>query len=304
MDWHRFFTLILEDFFTGSPFRVEPEVDLSKKLQLLDVAVIRKGEGEFVGQLPDGFDDLVEHNLVTFKSYQEALDDWALDELLGHFVNYRKQVSPSFNDLLPVSMFRLYGVCARFPAGLDSRVTLTPVRDGVYEVVWGTRAIRIIVINDLPLAEQNSVFQFFSAVPSQVQYAQGHYRQRNSETSSLLRQLIHRYSEEGIPVPYTLADFKRDLRKEIVNELTAEELREDLSPEQLAQLLSPQQVANPIVAEEILKTLPIEDVLKSLPVEEIEKHLAKTRSIEEILQSLPVEEIEKYLAKIRSRPEN
>jgi len=38
---------------------------------------------------------------VTFKSHQEALDAWALWELVGHFVNYRKQASPSLHELLP-----------------------------------------------------------------------------------------------------------------------------------------------------------------------------------------------------------
>src|SRR5262249_32643492 len=83
-DWHRLFGLILTDFFTGSPFRVELEKDLSLKKQLLDVVVLRREEGPFRERLPDGLEGLVTHNLITFKSYQEALDDWALKELTGH----------------------------------------------------------------------------------------------------------------------------------------------------------------------------------------------------------------------------
>jgi hypothetical protein len=37
MNWHRQFGLLLSDFFTGSPFVVELEKDLSLKKQLLDV---------------------------------------------------------------------------------------------------------------------------------------------------------------------------------------------------------------------------------------------------------------------------
>src|SRR5205085_7872606 len=77
-DWHRLFGLILTDFFTGSPFRVELEKDLSLKKQLLDVVILRREEGPFRERLPDGLEDLAAHNLITFKSYQEALDDWAL----------------------------------------------------------------------------------------------------------------------------------------------------------------------------------------------------------------------------------
>jgi hypothetical protein len=65
------------------------------------------------------------HNIVggvvTFKSHQEALDDWALAELVGHYVNYRKQCSPSLDELLPENDFRLFAVCARFPQNLAGR---------------------------------------------------------------------------------------------------------------------------------------------------------------------------------------
>src|SRR5271170_309088 len=118
MNWHRLFGLLLTDFFAGSPFVVELEKDLSMKKHLLDVVILRKGNGQFAGRLPDGLYDLAAHNLITFKSFQEALDDWALKELTGHYVNYRKQVSPSMQDLLPEEQFRLYAVSARFPQNL------------------------------------------------------------------------------------------------------------------------------------------------------------------------------------------
>lgn len=37
----------------------------------------------------------------TAKSHHEALDAWAIRELVGHYVAYRKLVSPSPSDLLP-----------------------------------------------------------------------------------------------------------------------------------------------------------------------------------------------------------
>ncbi len=97
MNWHRLFGLLLTDIFEGSPFVVELEKDLSLKQQFLDVVILRKGRGQCTGRLPDGFDNLADHNLITFKSLQEALDDWALMELTGHYVNYRKQVGPAMN---------------------------------------------------------------------------------------------------------------------------------------------------------------------------------------------------------------
>jgi hypothetical protein len=121
-DWHRLFGLLLTDFFSGSPFTVEVERDLSQQQQLLDVVIVRRGRGRFVGRLPDGLEDLAEHNLHTFKSHREALDDWAIRELVGHYVAYRKLVSRSPSDLLPAERFQLYAVVARFPHNLAGQV--------------------------------------------------------------------------------------------------------------------------------------------------------------------------------------
>src|SRR6516162_10625833 len=104
-DWHRLFGLLLTDYFRDSPFTVEVERDLSVQQQLLDVVIVRRGRGRFVARLPDGLDGLTNHNLITFKSHREALDDWAIRELVGHYVAYRKLVSPSPSELLPESDF-------------------------------------------------------------------------------------------------------------------------------------------------------------------------------------------------------
>jgi hypothetical protein len=121
-DWHRLFGLLLTDFFSGSPFVVEVERDLSVQQQLLDVVIVRRGRGRFTGELPDGLEGLRPHNLLTFKSHHEALDAWALKELVHHYVAYRKLVSPSPSDLLPEDQLRLYAVAARFPHNLAGQV--------------------------------------------------------------------------------------------------------------------------------------------------------------------------------------
>src|SRR3954447_20411468 len=144
-DWHRLFGLLLTDFFTGSPFAVEVERDLSVQQQLLDVVIVRRGRGRFAGRLPDGLDGLRAHNLITFKSHREALDDWAMKELVGHYVAYRKLVSRSPSDLLPENRFKLYAVTARFPQNLAGRVPWRPVRAGVYDCEWGTDTVRVVV---------------------------------------------------------------------------------------------------------------------------------------------------------------
>ena len=132
--WHRLFGLALTDFFTDSPYIVELEKDLSLRQQFLDVVILRKQPGALTQQLPDGLDTLADHNLLSYKSLHEPLDSWTLDELLGHFVNYRKQVSPR-GSLFPKAAFRLYGVSTRFPQKLAEEVALLSSQPGVYDVV-------------------------------------------------------------------------------------------------------------------------------------------------------------------------
>src|SRR5687767_9467742 len=114
---HRLFGLSWEDFFHDTPVTVEPEKDLSTQQQRLDV-LLRREPGPVGRELPDGMEDLAANNLITFKSRHEALDEWSLCELVSHFVTYRKLASPSTDDLLPPSEFRLIAVSVRSPGGL------------------------------------------------------------------------------------------------------------------------------------------------------------------------------------------
>jgi len=126
MEWHRLFGLALTDYFIDSAYRVELEKDLSLKQQLLDVVIIEQEAGQPLPELPDGLENLARHNLATYKSPRQPLDGWALDELIGHYVNYRKQISPSRERLLPAEDFRLYAVCTRVPEKLALEVSLLP----------------------------------------------------------------------------------------------------------------------------------------------------------------------------------
>ena len=68
---------------------------------------------------------------MTFKSHHEALDGWAMKELVGDDVAYRKLVSPSPSRLLPEDQFGLYAVCRALPA--------QPVRAGALAGAAGGR---------------------------------------------------------------------------------------------------------------------------------------------------------------------
>jgi hypothetical protein len=248
-DWHRLFGLLLTDFFTGSPFAVEIERDLSEQQQFLDLVILRRGRGRFVGRLPDGLDGLEAHNLITFKSYREALDAWAMKELIGHYVAYRKLVSPSPSDLLPEDQFRLFAVCARFPQNLSGQVPWQHRQSGVYHCQWGTDAVTVIVAGELPREAHNAPLHLFSASPELVGFGRSAYQRRSETTSQLLGQLFERLKAEGFAMSYTMEDFKRDYNREQFLKLTPEKQRE------------------------ILKALPPEIRLADLSAEQIRHYL-------------------------------
>src|SRR5438270_5509559 len=204
--WHRLFGLSWMDFFRGLPVTVEMEKDLSLKQQRLDLVILRKEAAALPCRLPDGFEDLAAHNLVSFKSHQESLDGWALNELVGHYVNYRKQVSPSMDELLPEADFRLFAVCVRFPHNLNQQADLRQVRRGVYEARHFTGMLRVIVVHQLPQEEHNAMLHLFSARADLLKYGAAHYRMRSEETSTLLHELFHRYLREAPLMPDALEE--------------------------------------------------------------------------------------------------
>lgn len=306
-DWHRLFGLLLTVFFTGLPFTVEVERDLSQQQQFLDVVIIRRGRGRITVHLPDGLDDLADHNLITFKSHHEALDAWAVKELIGHYVAYRKLVSPSPSELIPEDRFGLYAVCARFPEKLAGQVPWQERQAGVYDCNWAADAVRVIVAGQLSRQSHNAPLHLFSASAELIGFGQTAYRRHSEYTSSVLQLLFERLRGEGYAVTYTMEDFKRDVAKKYFDQLSREKRREFLQslPRQeqreLLQSLPPEE------QEEILRSLPAEKrrkLVKSLPAEEQEEILRSLppEKRRELLESWPAEELRQYLDRLTAPP--
>jgi hypothetical protein len=202
-----------------------------------------------VGRLPDGLEGLAAHNLISFKPHREALDAWAMKDLVSHYVAYRKLVSPSPSELSPEDLFRLYAVCARFPHNLSSQAPWQRRQAGVYDCRWGTDVVRVVVAGQLPREEQNAPLHLFSASPELVGFGQDAYGQHSERTSGVLRLLFQRYQGEDFVMPFTWEDFDRwynkerfskltpEERQEILESLPAEERLAGLSPEQIRQYL-------------------------------------------------------------------
>jgi hypothetical protein len=182
---------------------------------------------------------------------REPFDDWTLDELIGYYVNYRKQVSPSLNDLLPKEQFRLYGVSTRFPQKLAELVRLDALQPGVYEVVWGTHRIRVLVLSEIPEGEHNAIWNLFSGVQGKVVYGSEQYRRHLTEMSTLVNRLFENYQLEGLVMPYTWEDFRRDIVREYLDRLPPEERVKGLPPEERVKGLSPEERVKGLSPEEI-----------------------------------------------------
>jgi len=199
IDWHHLFGLTLMDYVSDSDYDVELEKSLSLQQQYLDVVIIKKSQGKPLSEVPDGLDNLSQYNLLTYKSLWEPLDSWALNELIGSYVTYRKQVSPSLRKLLPPEYFRLYAVCTRSPQQLSRQVnkhqrnflasknldvatldalkgyTFKEILPGVYDILWGAEVIRLIVTSEVSKQKQNALWHLYSGVGDNFAYGNSHY---------------------------------------------------------------------------------------------------------------------------------
>ncbi|MCP4350398.1 MAG: hypothetical protein GY795_33435 [Desulfobacterales bacterium] len=264
-DWHHLMGMALNDFFSGTSYEVRVEEDISKKKQILDVLIVRRGDGNQPDELPDGFEELAAHNLLSYKSMHEPFDDWAGDELLGHFVDYRKQVSPSLKKLLPKTDFRLYAVSTRYPKKLAEQVRFEPVKEGVYDILWGVRKIRFIVTSRIPKEKRNALWLMFSAVQEKVRYGVSNYEGKMDEMGSTINQLLIKYRAGGINMPYTVEDYRKEVKRNVLNSMTPDEI--------LSELLKKAS------SEKILENFPLDELLKvkGFSPDEIEAVLKKSK---------------------------
>jgi hypothetical protein len=295
IDWHRLFGLTLTDFFADSPFMVELEKDLSLKRQLLDVVVIRKKDGEIKGKLPDGLENLAEHNLLSYKSMREPFDDWVLKELTGHYVNYRKQVSPSWDKLLPEEKFGLYGISTRFPQKLSSQIRPERFDRGIYDIIRGTDNIRLIVLSEIPRKKQNAIWHLFSGIAEDIEFAASHYRKHLSEMSTIIYQLFETYKLEGINMPYTMEDFRKDFVMNHLNILSPDDRLRGLSPDEVLKQYSPDDRLRGLSPDEVLKQYSPDDRLRGLSTDEV----LKRYSPDDRLKGLSLKEIKEYLQRVQ-----
>jgi hypothetical protein len=260
--WHRAFGIALMDVFAEAPWTVELELEMALKSQLLDVAIIEAaGQGEATqpeADLPDGLENLRAHNLLTYKSHHEALTAWVLDELTGHYVNYRKQRPDSGGKRHPPEAFGLYAVATRYPGQLTRAHRLHPTAwDGIYDLPWGGHVVRVIVLNRIEPHPRNAAWELFASEQDRIRQGLEHYRARQERARGghreLLEHLYRLYRREEAEMAYTMEQFLRETHEMVIDEA----IRND--------------------PEAILKRFDPEDRLKGLDPATIEAWLAKQR---------------------------
>ena len=205
--WHDLIGLALTDLFKGSNFEVKTEENMSVKPQYVDVLIISKSSGKPLDKLPDGFEFLVDYNILTYKSLDQIMTQWAIVEVLGHYVSYRKIVSPSPDKLLPESKFQVYAVSTNYPQKLLGSEKhfgkeLSKIKAGVYKVSSPlVGSIIILVLSQMSLVQQNALWQLFSGNAVGFEYGDAHYKWHDPEDKSLLNQLYKMYLKEGVDMP-------------------------------------------------------------------------------------------------------
>jgi hypothetical protein len=112
-----------------------------------------------------------------------------------YYVNYRKQASPSLDNLLHEDQFRLFGITSRFPEKLAKQIVLEEKQAGVYDIFVGTLQVRLLAIRQMADEPANAILKLFSVVPAQIEYACEHYRPR-ADTTGMVDKLIRMYRKE------------------------------------------------------------------------------------------------------------
>jgi hypothetical protein len=268
-DWHRIFAVSLADVVTGLPYRVVQELELARITQRLDVALICLIEAHGGARvalwpdLPDGLGDLSEHNLLTYKSLHESLSCSAMCELVSHGVLYAKQ---EWGDdwqtaLLDPARLKLLAVTTHRPAWLqpDQEPGQTCLMPGVYEVRFLRLTIRVIVPREVAQTPKNALWHLLSADPERVRYGTEHYHLHDTTLYNILNDLKETYALEGVEMPYTIEDYKREVARELLKEMSPRERLEGLSLRERLEGLSPR------------------DLLQILPPEEIQAYLDEVR---------------------------
>jgi hypothetical protein len=132
-----------------------------------------------------------------------------------------------------------------------------------------------------------------SAAQEQVQYGVEHYRTHSADISTIVNDLFKEHTVEGLDMPYTIEDYKRERAQGL---WPSPEARKAVA--KLLKQFTTEELLEGRPLDEILKQFTAEELLEGRPREEILKQF----TTEQILEGLPREEIEAYLNRVDKQP--
>jgi hypothetical protein len=196
---------------------------------------------------------------------RERLDVWAIEELIGHYVNYGKAFAPR----VAADQFGLYAVTTRRrPRAFAAQVALEPVKAGVYRLPVVGRTITLIVLREVEPCPRNALWEIFSFEAAKVAAGADSYQWRQDDHVPILELIYQHYREVGISMSYTFDDFRREYESEMLKKMPLEKRLAGLPPEDRLRGLPPEDRLRGLPPEERLRGLPPEERLRGLPPEE------------------------------------
>ncbi len=211
-DWHRLLCIMTAPLFEQLGCEVTIEMDLSIKVQRLDMAVVTRTRplcfDKLKAEYYEGFENMAEHNLISFKSFREVFNMTSMEEFYGHLINYRK-----IKQLKRRDQVNLYAVTHYHPKGLFKRWQGTPflkciVPNRMYDLNLLT-PVRFIITKD----SDHPILGLFSNNTEQIQKSRDKLAEDawlHQHVSSYLNKLYDFYQLEGVKMPYTREVFVKE----------------------------------------------------------------------------------------------
>jgi hypothetical protein len=154
----------------------------------------------------------------------------------------------------------LYAVSTRRPKKILFLPGVTKAKPGVYDLRVLSREIRILVLSEMPTEQRNAILSLFSFDAEKVKYAVDHYQWQQEDGSTVINQLLDQYAIEGIAMPYTMEQFRKEYIKAHLGELDIDDRLKGVDPKDVLSRFDP------------------ETMLKYLDPEKIEAYLKKLKN--------------------------
>ncbi len=133
-------------------------------------------------------------------------------------------------------------------------------------------------LSEIQRKKRNAIWHLFSGNAEDVKFAAGRYRKHTSEMSTIIDQLFENYRLEGLNMPYTMEDFKKDFVKNHLDVLSPDEVLKRYSPDDRLKGLSSDEVLKRYSPDEVLRRYSTDDSLRGLSLEEIKEYLKRSQN--------------------------